>query len=301
MDDERSEINFIRGEKKILSYQYNNNALRCKVLAMKSSTFPPPRPIGSPVKGAGIPLHRQLFLCLRDRIYRGVYVAGGPIPNEEQLCALFEVSRITVRRALADLEAKGLLVRKQRLGTFVHPDFQPARQIGTLAFLDGIQNTALEALPSQLLSFEKSIPTADVAALLRLSTGQYAHHTRRLRSENGAPAVLSEAWVPADMLPKANENAVRKNLLYQLLLAEGMIFDRVVQEISAESADPDNARLLGTDVGAPLLRVTRLLHDNDKRPIQHLTAKVSPERTRMLMDLSASSIGSLGAGALAQF
>ena len=260
----------------------------------------PPSLSGSPVKGGGIPLHRQLFLCLRDRIYRGVYVPGGAIPNEQQLCDLFNVSRITVRRALADLEAKGLLLRKQRLGTFVHPDFQPARQAATLAFLDGMQSMALEAMPSQLLSSEQAMPPPDVAILLKLKVGQPAHHTRRLRSENGAPVVISEAWVPANLLPKVTESAARKNLLYQLLLAQGIMFDRVVQEISAESTDPETAVLLHTEVGAPLLRVTRLLHDTQQRPIQHLTARSSPDRTRMLMDLSAATIGTLSAGALAR-
>lgn len=254
---------------------------------------------GSPVKGAGIPLHRQLFLCLRDRIYRGVYTPAGPIPNEQQLCELFNVSRITVRRALTDLEGKGLLVRKQRLGTFVHPDFQPARQAGTLAFLDGMQSMALEAMPSRMLTIEKAVPPPDIATLLKLQPDQPAHHTLRLRSENGAPVVLSEAWVPAHLLPKVTESVARKNLIYQLLLAQGIIFDRVVQEFSAESADPESADLLHTEVGAPLLRVTRLLHDNQQQPIQHLTAKSSPDRTRMLMDLSAATIGTLGAGTLA--
>lgn len=269
-------------------------------MTLQTTSFSSP-PVGSPLEGGGIPLHRQLFLCLRDRIHRGVYVPGGPIPNEQQLCALFNVSRITVRRALADLEAKGLLLRKQRLGTFVHPDFQPALQTGTLAFLDALQDTALDALPSQLLTVEKALPPPDVARLLKLEPGQLAHHTRRLRSENGTPVVLSEAWVPVHLLPKVTESAARKKLIYQLLLAQGIVFDRVVQEISAESADPENAALLRTETGAPLLRVTRLLHDARQRPIQHLTAKSSPERTRMLMDVSASSIGSLSAGALAHF
>jgi GntR family transcriptional regulator len=255
--------------------------------------------VSTPLKNVGIPLHRQLFLCLRDRIYRGIYAPGSPIPNEVQLCALFEVSRITVRRALADLEAKGLLLRKQRLGTFVHPDFQPARQTGTLAFLDALESTALDALPSQPLLIRKEVPPADIAALLELPEGVPAQHTRRLRSENGTPVVLSDAWVPLDLLKGVAESALRKHLLYQVLLAGGVTFDRVVQEISAESADPDNAALLRTEVGAPLLRVTRLLHDTAARPVQHLTARSSPDRSRMLMDVSASSIGSLGAGALA--
>lgn len=110
--------------------------------------------------------------------------------------------------------------------------------------------------------------------------------------------VLSDAWAPLDLLKGVAESALRKNLIYQLLLAQGVVFDRVVQEIGAESADPENAALLNTEVGAPLLRITRLLHDTDARPIQHLTARSSPDRTRMLMDISASSIGALGAGAL---
>lgn len=254
--------------------------------------------VSSPLQGAGIPLHRQLFLCLRDRIYRGIYPPGTSIPNEAQLCELFGVSRITARRALVDLEAKGLLLRKQRLGTFVHPDFQPARQSGTLAFLDALENTALDALPSQALLIRKEAPPADIAELLQLAPGQLAQHTRRLRAENGSPVVLSDAWAPLDLLQGVAESALRKHLLYQLLLAQGIVFNRVVQEISAESADPENAAWLNTDVGAPLLRVTRLLHDTEDRPIQHLTARSSPDRTRMLMDISASTIGSLGAGVL---
>lgn len=253
----------------------------------------------TPIKDAGIPLHRQLFLCLRDRIYRGIYAPGTSIPNEAQLCELFGVSRITVRRALADLEAKGLLLRKQRLGTFVHPDFQPARQSGTLAFLDALESTALDAMPSQVLLIRREPPPADIGALLQLAEGEPAQHTRRLRIENGTPVVLSDAWAPLDLLKGVSESALRKNLIYQLLLAQGVVFDRVVQEISAESADPENAALLNTEVGAPLLRVTRLLHDTHDRPIQHLSARSSPDRTRMMMDISASSIGSLGAGALA--
>lgn len=253
----------------------------------------------TPLQGAGIPLHRQLFLCLRDRIHRGIYAPGSLIPNEAQLCELFGVSRITVRRALADLEAKGLLLRKQRLGTFVHPDFQPARQSGTLAFLDALESTALDAMPAQTLAIRREAPPADIASLLQLAPGEPAQHTRRLRLENGAPVVLSDAWAPLDLLKGVAESALRKSLVYQVLLAQGIVFDRVVQEISAEAADPENAAWLQTEVGAPLLRVTRLLHDTQDRPIQHLTARSSPDRTRMLMDISASSIGSLGAGALA--
>ena len=65
-----------------------------------------PAPVPAQVTpGAGVPLHRQLFLVLRDEIARGAIPAGDPLPTEPVLCEQFGVSRITVRRALAPFSA----------------------------------------------------------------------------------------------------------------------------------------------------------------------------------------------------
>ncbi|WP_043117349.1 GntR family transcriptional regulator, partial [Pseudacidovorax intermedius] len=69
----------------------------------------------------GTSLHRQLFMVLRDEIVRGEY-ASGLLPKEEALCERFGVSRITVRRALADLAAQQLVERRHGRGTFVRND-----------------------------------------------------------------------------------------------------------------------------------------------------------------------------------
>src|ERR1700741_330282 len=68
---------------------------------------------------AGVPLHRQLFLVLHDEIDRGVIAPGEALPTEQTLCDQFGVSRITVRRALADLAEQGYIERRQGIGSFV--------------------------------------------------------------------------------------------------------------------------------------------------------------------------------------
>jgi GntR family transcriptional regulator len=73
-------------------------------------------------------------------------------------------------------------------------------------------------------------------------------------------------------------------------------FGRVVQEITAVSADPHYAALLDVTTGSPLLRMTRLLYGTDRQPVQHLTIHVTPERSRILMDVSIESVNTLGAG-----
>jgi len=69
--------------------------------------------------GAGVPLHRQLFLVLHDEIARGALAPGDALPTEQTLGNQFGVSRITVRRALADLAGAGLIERRHGVGSFV--------------------------------------------------------------------------------------------------------------------------------------------------------------------------------------
>ena len=80
---------------------------------------------------AGVPLHRQMFLVLHDEIVRGALDPGDPLPTEQSMCYQFGVSRITVRRALADLADAGFIERKHGVGSFVldHPSVRQ-RDIG---------------------------------------------------------------------------------------------------------------------------------------------------------------------------
>ena len=91
----------------------------------------------------GTSLHRQLFLVLREEISRGVFGDTGALPKEEALCERFGVSRITVRRALADLAALGLVERRHGRGTFVRQDRVPvARPNPSLGLIDSLRQTA---------------------------------------------------------------------------------------------------------------------------------------------------------------
>ena len=80
------------------------------------------------------------------------------------------------------------------------------------------------------------------------------------------------------------------------LMAEGLKFGRVLQEETAVAANPEFAGLLRRVVGVPILRMTRLLHDRRKQPVQHLTIHVTPERSRLLMDVPARAVNTMGAG-----
>lgn len=243
----------------------------------------------------GTALHRQVFLVLRDEISGGTYGAGSPLPREEDLCLRFGVSRITVRRALADLAAQGYVDRRQGVGNFVPKDRPAPRTRPTLGFVDALRRTAMETEVTVLL-VERAAPPTAVAELLQLEPGAKAVHAIRLRSVGGTPVIHTDAWVPLSLGVGVTASALRRRALYELLLDQGVVLGRVVQEVTAFAADPIRAQALKTEIGSPLLRVIRLMHGQDARPVEYVEVTLPPDRARFLMDIPADDVNTLSAG-----
>jgi GntR family transcriptional regulator len=250
------------------------------------------------LRADGTALHKQLFIVLRDQISRGAWAPGSLLPTEEALCAQFGVSRVTVRRALADLQAEGFVQRRHGRGTYVRDEVRSALPAMDLGLLQSLQQTARET-QVQVLAVRTEHPPAQIRSLLQLAPDEPTVHALRLRKSGDTPLMLTDAWVPERIGKKVTEAALKKKALYLILLDQGLQFGRVIQEISAEAADPYRASMLRTAVSAPLIRLTRLLHDLQNRPVLHLTAYVSPERSRVLMDISSAMIDTLSAGHIA--
>lgn len=246
-------------------------------------------------RAPGTALHRQLYIVLRDQIIRGVFPAGSAIPKETELETLFGVSRITVRRAVADLEAHGFVLKSQGKGTFVLPRQESGRPEATLTLLEALKQSAKDTHVNVLSVETVSAPGA-IALLLELGAEARAHHVLRLRSSGDIPVMLTEAWVQVSFAPVITPKSLRKNALFEIILANGVKFGKVVQEVSAVLADPEQASLLETSVGSPLTRLTRLFYTAEGRPVYHLTSTVVPERTRFLMEIPADEINTLSAG-----
>jgi GntR family transcriptional regulator len=243
----------------------------------------------------GTALHRQLFMVLRDQITRGLYSPGDLIPKEDELCSRFGVSRITVRRAVSDLEQLGLVAKHPGRGTFVRVDSRVSRPAATLNLIESLSKQARDT-EVQVLQVEVAHAPPAIARQLQLRNTERAVHASRLRLAHGTPLMVTDAWVPEHIGKHVTASELKKRALFEILLGEGIRFGRVVQEVTAVAADPYHAGLLDTDIGAPLLRLTRLIYDEGRKPVQHLTVHVTSERSRILMDIPAEAINTLGAG-----
>ena len=237
--------------------------------------------------GAGVPLHRQLFLVLHDEIARGALAPGDVLPTEQTLCDQFGVSRITVRRALADLADAGLIERRQGVGSFVRDQPPSHRSTGGGSFMDELRQTEFETEVGVIELDIRTVPKAIADQLGR----ERALHVLRLRRERrtSEPLMITEAWLPDDLSDVITEDALSRAPLYRLLADAGVELDRVRHEITAEIAGPRTAQLLDTAIGSALMRVNRLAFANGG-PHHCLSILLSPNRSRVLVTQSAAEL-----------
>lgn len=239
--------------------------------------------------GAGVPLHRQLFLVLHDEIDRGVLAPGDALPTEQTLCDQFGVSRITVRRALADLADQGYIERRQGVGSFVREHTPADLPVAVGSYMDGLRQAQFETEVDVLEFDSHRRPPRAVADVLEAS-GELLHIVRvRRQRRTGEPLMVTEAWLPNELADRLTESALRREPLYELLANVGVVVERMRHDITAEIAGPRYARLLDTAIGAALLRVNRLALVADG-PHHYLSILLSPNRSRVLLNHSATEL-----------
>jgi GntR family transcriptional regulator len=224
-------------------------------------------------------------LVLHDEIDRGVIAPGEALPTEQTLCDQFGVSRITVRRALADLAEQGYIERRQGVGSFVREHNPSDLSSVAGSYMDGLRQTQFET-KTEVVELGVRRPPRAVAEWLG-SSGDLLHIVRvRRQRRTGEPLIVTDAWLPEELADTLSGRALVRVPLYELLSDAGVDMDRVQHEITAEIAGPRNAHLLDTAIGAALLRINRLAFVGGT-PHHYLSVLLSPSRSRVVLTQSA--------------
>jgi GntR family transcriptional regulator len=255
-----------------------------KALVLIQETGGAARPVHA---DGGVPLHRQLFLVLHDEIARGAIAPGEALPTEQALCDQFGVSRITVRRALADLAEQGYIERRQGVGSFVRQRGRPDDVPPGGSYMDNLRQTQFQT-SIEVVEHDIRTPPSMIGGALG---GAELLHILRVRRERRTrePLMITEAWLPVDLADVLTATALRRTPLYELLSGAGVVVDRVQHEITAEIAGPRNARLLDVAIGSALVRVNRLAFVAGV-PHHHVSILLSPNRSRVLIDQTADEL-----------
>ncbi|MBL8362408.1 MAG: GntR family transcriptional regulator [Rubrivivax sp.] len=215
------------------------------------------------------PLYQQVKALITRGLQSGDWKPGEAIPPETELAARFKVSQGTVRKAIDELAAENLLVRRQGKGTFVATHAEEHQQYRFLRLTPDAGERA--RLRRRFLDCRRMRAPADVAKWLGLDRGEHAVQVRRLLLSGDTPVVLDDIWLPGGLFRglTAEKLATYRGPMYGLFEAEfGVNMIRAEEKIRAVAATADEAALLGCAAGAPLLLVERLSCTYGDKPVE---------------------------------
>lgn len=217
--------------------------------------------------GAAKPLYAQVEEIIRQRLIDNYWNPGEVLPSEIQLAAELGVSQGTVRKALNDMVAENLLVRRQGRGTFVS---EHTERRALFLFFNLVGEDGTRTMPvSRVISCEHRKATAEERAHLELTTDAEVVTVKRVRSLHGEPAIVDRVTVSRALFPGLGSDVKLPENLYRFYQGEYSITIAKAQErVRAVSASPEEAKLLGLESGVPLLEIDRISLTLDARPVE---------------------------------
>lgn len=223
-----------------------------------------------PRPGALQPLYEQAYAALAERIRTGDYRPGSRLPSERALGEALGMSRLPVRRALTQLMVAGVVSRRDGRGWFVGSNGDapvsepPGRLVSFTAMARGRGLT-----PSSVV-IEQHVreATLDEATCFRIAPGAPLFEVERRRLLDGIAVAVEVNRVPLNRAPWIQEIDLGASSLYEAFDHHGLAPARADCVIEVVDATPEQARLLGVEVGKGLLAVSTVTFDLDGAPIE---------------------------------
>ncbi|MCC5781184.1 GntR family transcriptional regulator [Nitratireductor sp. B36] len=214
------------------------------------------------------PLYRRVEMALAEAIHSSRLKRGAVIPSERTLCAALSMSRVTIRRAIEDLEREGLLHRRHGAKTVVSSRLEKSLSTMT-SFSEDMRSRGLE--PGCIwISKETARPSPAEMMALGISGGDQIARLKRIRTADDMPIAIETAALPVRFLPKP---AAVGASLYQALEARGAMPVRAVQRMQSTPITPEEARLLEAPSDTSLLVVERRCFLEDGQIVEFTQTK----------------------------
>ncbi|MDZ7715184.1 MAG: GntR family transcriptional regulator [Balneolaceae bacterium] len=232
----------------------------------------------------GIPRHEQISNKIRKQISSGDYSIDEKLPSENELTEQFNVSRVTVRRALQTLENENLIYRCQGLGSFVKDNRSHQSPARLTDFVEDMKQAGKEA-SSKVLKLTTEDASEKVISILKLKENSKAVRLDRLRMGDGEPIAFDITWMPMFYGQLIENFDLTSETIHRILENEYDIpVEKGCYRIEAENADKYIADHLEVSEGDALMLLNRLSYTIGDKPIYY--QKRYYRTDRMVYELS---------------
>ncbi|MGD1950405.1 MAG: GntR family transcriptional regulator [Leptolyngbyaceae cyanobacterium] len=216
---------------------------------------------------SSVPLHISISEKLRQQIEAGDYLPGEKLPSEHQLMATFSVSRITARRAVANLVNQGLAKSKQGKGVLVTPQKKVAYSLSSpLVFMEqdladgGIQRTF------ENLTFRKVKPLKEIETILQLTTKAMVYLQKKLLYIDSAVGAVDISYILLELGQEFSPQ-LKQQMTFPTLEANGITIEQIDAVIECTHADYEMSGYLEVPLGQPLIVYRYTAYTRKRRPI----------------------------------
>lgn len=249
-------------------------------------------------KTSGVPAYRQVAADLRAKIESGEYAPGAPIPSERELVASYGVSRPTVRDAIGELRAAGVVVAEHGRGVFVRPPTtvvrlarsrlsRAARAENKGAFLGDASAGGFTPSTTVKIRFE---PADDrTAELLGIAVGDEVTVRDRVMRADGLAVMIAVSRLPRSV---TRDTAIEEidtgpGGTYARLEEAGHRLGHFDEAVSARMPTPEEASVLQLQAGTPVVRVTRVAYASDGRALEVNDMTLAGDRYELVYQIPA--------------
>lgn len=242
-----------------------------------------------PNRNLSTPLYHQIRDFLRDELQNESFSPGEKIPSEAELSHKYKVSRITVKQAIQSLVQEGLLYRLQGKGTFVaRPKVEHSLNRIT-SFSKQMMERGMKP-STRLLEAEIVAARGRVREALAVADRALVTKIRRLRLADGEIMGVQTAYVPVDLCPDLIDSLKENMSLYELLKTKYQLIPvRALENYTAITLDPYDARLLEVPEGSPALHAERMAYLPDNRALEYVVSILRADRYTLYVELQGDA------------
>lgn len=228
-----------------------------------------------------VPAHARITDWLEQLITARAVAAGDRLPSEVECAEALGVSRMTLRQALAAIAAKGLIDRRRGRfgGNFVAAPRFEFDHASLPGFTEQMRRIKVEA-GARVLRAATRRAAPEIRDRLELPRQAQVHEVLRVRSANGEPIVVEEAYLPAAVFPGLLSGDLTGSL-YSIMRGYGAAPFSAEEQIEAAGADARQGELLGVQAGHPLLLITRTSRTEAGVPVEFSRDFHRSDRTRI--------------------
>lgn len=213
------------------------------------------------------PLYQQLMDVIIENIKNGTYKAGDKLPTETELEAIYNVSRITVRRAVKELCDKNILVKKQGKGTFVLDSSLRIRLNEISGFHEAVEERNQTAF-SELLSLEKKKASDEFSEYLNIPDTSDIIEVKRVMGHDDTVIFIDTCYLPCDRYPDIQKYLTGNFSVYKIL--KTIYHIKMVNSekvIKVRKAKKDEAAYLHCEEGDPVFDIFKIVYDENDTPV----------------------------------